>query len=261
MNADSTSFLGSSSIGSDNTGSPFNVLVSIDLDASVTDTKTMKTFLCTANSNSTEDQTAINSILSQMESVTTLYNWASGLEGVLYEGEGTGASMYAKFLLELYLNTMTMVQGGSNSVLNTPLLDDNIVYGCIVNKTRVAIGIYFLVLFLAFIFVITTLYWMILLLVISTHAVARLARRKSGLRNIKPVPDSVISWMLQAARENYQGSHANAQGIPMKEQDLRDWIFTVVDSTQGVARIGRANEDVTNATNVTTFTENIYQKV
>jgi hypothetical protein len=144
---------------------------------------------------------------------------------------------------------MTMVQGGSNNVFNLPT--DNPVYGCIVNKTKIAIGIYFLVLFLAFIFVITLLYWIILLLVISTHAVVRLAKRKSGLQNIKPVPDSVISWMLQAARENVQGSNANAEGAPMKEQDLRDWTFTVVDSTQGVARIGRANESVTNVSTVT----------
>jgi len=191
-----------------------------------------------------------------MESVTALSDWASGLEGILYEGEGTGASNYSQSNLEQYLNTMTMVQGGSNNVFNLPT--DNPVYGCIVNKTKIAIGIYFLVLFLAFIFVITLLYWIILLLVISTHAVVRLAKRKSGLQNIKPVPDSVISWMLQAARENVQGSNANAEGAPMKEQDLRDWTFTVVDSTQGVARIGRANESVTN---VSTVIEGTGQKV
>jgi hypothetical protein len=216
----------------------------------------MKTFLCATNSNSTNGQTAINSILSQMESVTALSDWASGLEGILYEGEGTGASNYSQSNLEQYLNTMTMVQGGSNRVLDPPT--DNLVYGCIVNKTKIAIGIYFLVLFLAFIFFFTLLYWIILLLVISTHAVVRLAKRKSGLQNIKAVPDSVISWMLQAARENVQGSNANTEGAPMKVQDLRDWIFTVVDSTQGVARIGRANESVAN---VTTVTEKTGQKV
>jgi len=216
----------------------------------------MKTFLCATNSNSTNGQTAINNILSQMESFQTLSDWAAGLEGILYEGDGTGASNYSQSNLEQYLNTMTMVQGGSNNVFNLPT--DNPVYGCIVNKTKIAIGIYFLVLFLAFIFVITLLYWIILLLVISTHAVVRLAKRKSGLQNIKPVPDSVISWMLQAARENVQGSNANAEGAPMKEQDLRDWTFTVVDSTQGVARIGRANESVTN---VSTVIEGTGQKV
>jgi len=191
-----------------------------------------------------------------MESFQTLSDWAAGLEGILYEGDGTGASNYSQSNLEQYLNTMTMVQGGSNNVFNLPT--DNPVYGCIVNKTKIAIGIYFLVLFLAFIFVFTLLYWIILLLVISTHAVVRLAKRRSGLQNIKAVPDSVISWMLQAARENVQGSNANAEGAPMKVQDLRDWIFTVVDSTQGVARIGRANES---ATNVTTVTEETGQKV
>ena len=191
-----------------------------------------------------------------MESFQTLSDWAAGLEGILYEGEGTGASNYSQSNLEQYLNTMTMVQGGSNNVFNLPT--DNPVYGCIVNKTKIAIGIYFLVLFLAFIFVITLLYWILLLLVISTHAVVRRAKRKSGLQNIKPIPDNVISWMLQAARERAQGSNANAEGAPMKEQDLRDWVFTVVDSTQGLARIGRANESVTN---VSTVIEGTGQKV
>lgn len=203
----------------------------------------MKTFKCTGRSNSTEGQTAINAILSQMESVTTLSQWASGLEGILYLGADTKASPYARSRLEQYLNTMTMVQGGSNSVLSMP--SDNLEYGCIVNKTKISVGILFLVVFTAFVLVTTILYWIVLLLIISKHAIFRMAKRKSGIKNIKPVPDGVISWMLQAARENVQGSDTNAEDAPMKENDLRDWNFTIVDSGQGVARMVRAKGNVT----------------
>jgi hypothetical protein len=237
------SFLGSSSIESNDRGNPFNVLVSIDLEADITDTKTMKTFKCTALSNTEEGQTAINGILSQMESVTALRDWNPGLEGVLYEGYGSKASTYAKGRLEQYLNTMTMVQGGGNSVLSIPT--DNFIYGCIKAKAEISLGIVVLIIFTAFLLLVTFLYWIILLLIIFKHAIFRAAKRKSGLQNIKPVPDSVIGWMLQAAREHAQGSDSTAEGAPKTEDDLRDWDFTIVDRTQGVARMLRARGDIT----------------
>jgi hypothetical protein len=234
---------GSSSIESDARGSPFDVLVSIDLAAQITDTKTMKTFKCTAKSNTTEGQTAIDSILSQMESVTALSNWNPGLEGVLYEGFGSKASVYAQGRLEQYLNTMTMVQGGGNSVLSLP--SDGFIYGCIKAKAEISLGVVALVIFTAGLLVVTFLYWIILLLIISKHAIFRVAKRKQGLKNIKPVPDSVIGWMLQAAREHAQGSDATAEGVPKNEKDLRDWDFSIVDRTQGMARLLRARGNVT----------------
>jgi hypothetical protein len=65
-------------------------------------------------------QAAIGSILSQIESVTTLYLWTSGLEGILCEVAGSKATSYAARNLEQYLNTMAMVQGGGNSVQSLP---------------------------------------------------------------------------------------------------------------------------------------------
>lgn len=205
----------------------------------------MRTFKCDARSNSTEGQSAVDSILSQMESVTALSRWAAGLDSILYQGAGTDAATNAAQQLEQYLNTMTMVQGGSNSMLSFPT--DNFEYGCIKDKTSIALGVVVLVIFTAFVFVITFLYWIILLLIISKHAISRMAKRRSGLgiKNIKPVPDSVISWMLQAARENIQSSDTNAGSAPKKEGELRNWSFTIVDGAQGVARMVQTRGNVT----------------
>jgi hypothetical protein len=92
--------LGSSSTESDSVGSPFNVLVSVDLASAVTNTKTMRTFKCSATSTTNKGQAAIDSILSQIESVTTLDLWTSGLEGILYEGAGSNATSYVARNLE-----------------------------------------------------------------------------------------------------------------------------------------------------------------
>jgi hypothetical protein len=232
--------LGSSSTESDSVGSPFDVLVSVDLASAVTDTK--RTFKCSATSTTNEGQAAIDSILSQIESVTTLDLWTSGLEGILYEGAGSNATSYAARNLEQYLNTMTMVQGGGNSVQSLP--SDSILYGCIKDKTKISLGVVALVFFTAFILIVIFLYWIILLLIISKHALFRVAKRNHGLKNIKPVPDGIISWMLQAAREQAQGPGSTPEGIPKREEDLRDWDFTIVDPTQGVARMVRARGEV-----------------
>ena len=201
----------------------------------------MKTFKCTALSNTEEGQTAINGILSQTESVTALADWVLGLEGVLYEGYGSKASTYAESRLEQYLNTMTMVQGGGNSVLS--IHTDGFIYGCIKAKAEISLAIVVLIIFTAFLLVVTFLYWIILLLIIFKHAISRKTKRKLGLKNISPVPDSIIGWMLQAAREHAQGSDFTAEGAPKTEEDLRDWDFKIVDRTQGVARMLRARGD------------------
>jgi len=240
---------GSSNV-TDSDASPFNVLVSVDLNSSISDTKTMKTFNCNARSNSTDGRFAVDSILSQMESATALFQWADGLDRILYTGANTKARTDAAQQLEQYLNTMTMVQGGSNSVLSLPSIHD-FEYGCMKDKTSIALGVFVLVIFTAFILVLTFLYWIILLLIISIHAMSRVKKRRSGLgiKNIKPVPDDIIGWMLQAARENVQSSDANADSAPKKRKDLRDWCFTIVDSSQGVARMVRTRGNVT--TNMT----------
>jgi hypothetical protein len=139
-----------------------------------------------------------------------------------------------------------MVQGGSNSVLNTPI-DGDFEYGCMVSKTKVASGVFFLIIFTAFVLAMTTFYWIALLLIMSKHALSRVAKRKTGVavKSVTAVPDTALSWMLQAARESIQGSDANAEGVPEKEGELRGWSYTLVDRNQGIAKLVRAGGNVT----------------
>jgi hypothetical protein len=69
------------------------------------------------------------------------------------------------------------------------------------DKTKILLRIVALVIFTVFILIVIFLYWTVLLLIILKHALFRVAKRNHRLKNIKSVPDSTISWMLQAARE------------------------------------------------------------
>jgi len=141
---------------------------------------------------------------------------------------------------------MTMVQGASNSVQNTTLPGDQPYYGCVVLQTFISPAILGLVGFAGFILLVTIFYYFTLLASLGVHTLPRIFRRKSNSsRNIEPVPDSILSWMLQASRENaIGGQHGDIEGmaylgVPKKESDLRNWSFGVVDAVHGVARMVR----------------------
>jgi hypothetical protein len=238
----------SSSALSDGNLAPFDVLVSVDLGGSKMDQKTMKTYQCKV----TGQVDSINRILSQMKSVVTLNQWADGLERILYMGADTLISNSAKSGLEQYLNSMTMVQGGSNTILtNTTVDGDHRFYGCVREWTTLSPAIIALVVFAAIILVVTIVYWLVLLGFIAKHALFKKARGDSGRKNIKPVPDSTLSWILQAAREasmaggsNYgYGDGSMLLGVPRKEQELRGWSFSITDNVNGVARVVRRRGD------------------
>ncbi len=238
----------SSSALSDENLEPFNVLVSVDLTATKADEKTMKTYQCEV----TGQVDKINPILSQMRSVVTLNQWAPGLEGILYMGAGTAISDYAKPNLEQYLNSMTMVQGGSDTILTNYTVDnDHRFYGCVLEKSSLNPAIIALALFAAIILIVTFVYWVVLLGFIGKHALFKKIKGDGRRKNIKPVPDSTLSWILQAAREsamtsgNTFGSPDGSVlfGVPKKEQELRGWNFSITDSFNGVARMVRRRGD------------------
>lgn len=238
----------SSSALSDENLEPFNVMVSVDLTATKTEQKTMKTYQCEV----TGQVDKINPILSQMRSVITLNQWAPGLEGILYMGAGTAISDYAKPNLEQYLNTMTMVQGGSDTILTNYTVDnDHRFYGCVLEKSTLNPAIIALALFAAIILIVTFVYWVVLLGFIGKHALFKKIKGDGSRKNIKPVPDSTLSWILQAAREsamtsgNTFGSPDGSVlfGVPKKEQELRGWNFSITDSFNGVARMVRRRGD------------------
>jgi hypothetical protein len=101
--------------------------------------------------------------------------------------------------------------------------------------------------FASAILVITIVYWLVLLGFIGKYALSKKTKGDGGRKNIKPVPDSTLSWILQAAREaamsggsNYgYGDAAMLLGVPRKEQELRGWSFSITDNVNGVARVVR----------------------
>lgn len=246
----STHYAAWSSSVDDEVAEPFKVLASVDLNITEQETKTIRTYKCSIATGPNYDVQAINDILSQMWSATTLDQWAPGLEGAIYTGAGTNASSDTPRVLALRLNSLTMVQGGSNSVLSDKLVEPDVpLYGCKVLKTAISPGIIILVLFAGLILCITALYWFILLSRLGKHALPNIFHRtNSGLRNLKPVPDSILGWMLQASRENALGGQYGEDrylvGLPMKERDLQNWSFTVVDNGNGIARMVRSSGSV-----------------
>lgn len=239
-----------SSSADDDAGTPFDVKISIDMNGNITAEKTMKSFQCSISS--TSYLSPLNRVLSSMESNTTLGLWVDGLEQVLYRGDFTNASPNISQGLEQYLNTMTMVQGGNNYVFNETLPGDLPFYGCLVLKTNISLGVLALVGFAGLILIVTLIYYFSLILRLGRHALPSfLSRSGAGQKNPKPIPDSVLSWMLQASRENalatQSGDHDEATcllGVPGKEGELRNWNFNLVDAGNGIARMVRTRGHV-----------------
>lgn len=246
----------SSSLGDASAGEPFNVLASVDLNGTYAGTKTMRTYQCnvTANYWYPEDYDHINSILEQMQSNASLQQWADGLEADLYLGDqqdiesvGVGQSIAQR------LNSMTMVQGGSNLVNSSALGSDLswdgdfAWYGCVVNATYISSVIMALVGFTGFCLLTVTFYWITLLFRLGRHALPSFLGGDPASRSIKPVPDSILSWMLQASRENALGSQPaygdsmHLAGVPRKERELHNWGFSVVELGSRTARMVRTH--------------------
>ena len=238
----------SSSDEGDASNSSFSVLASVDLNGTYMGTKIMETYQCNVISNSPneDDLNHIEEILKTIPGNDTLYEWAPKLETILYMGDGTNVNDNADLRIAFLLNALTMVQGGSNSVLNYPLENDYPGFGCILNQTKVSPVILALIAFTGFCLLTITFYWFTLLFRLGRHALPSFLRGKNS-HIIKPVPDSILGWMLQASRENVLGSQTvygdslHLASIPKKEQELQGWSFGVADTGAHVARMIRTH--------------------
>jgi hypothetical protein len=231
----------SSSAPSDDANVPFNILVSADTNPDIGNAVVMRTYNCSVAGS--QSLTEVNKILAQMESYTTLRGWQTGLEAVLYSGAGTGIDYNGASSqqgLEIYLNGLTMVQGGNDSIISEMLsTDNNPYYGCMTSQTSINQAVILMVVLTAVLFLIITAYYLVLLLIL------KFGSSNAGSKHIKPIPDSTLSWMLQAARENAistgvsTGEDGRLVDVPRKVTELRSWRFQITDSVVGVARIMR----------------------
>lgn len=140
----------------------------------------------------------------EADSPETLYEWVDSLESAIYLGALFNASNPARGLVA-QLNSLTMVQGVSNSVFSSTT--DISWYSCIISRTTISPFVFLLAAFAGFILLVTLFYWIYLLVHLGSLALPGMShRRDAGPRNLKPVPDSILSWMLQATRENALGN-------------------------------------------------------
>lgn len=200
-----------SSTVNDNANSPFDIRASIDLTANTNDNKIMQSFHCSINTS------AADGILSLIQIQSTLTQWAPTFQGAMYDGSGTPASNGVGPIIERLLNSMVMVEGGSNNLLQVPTRD--LTQGCLADQTNfptVAIALSVLVgsLFLA-----SAIYWTTMLKAI--RSASRAGRPKELPRDI---PNGLVLWMLQAAYESVRVR--GDVGRPTGTKDLVNWDYT-----------------------------------
>ncbi len=240
------------------------------MNSSYSGTKTFMTFFCKVTASRAEYQDGLNKILSKMETMSTIEQWIAGLQEVVYMGSGSVPSAGLKPNLGQYLNTMTMVEGGSNNVFSTTPNRDPPYYGYLTSQAEVHPIILLLLGFAGLIFLVTLIYYCMLVTKLSTHFVVTKYRPNFNVEskaNSRPVPDSTLSWILQAARENALDTEHTSTGnrdvkrkpiggleeevrtisdssvsVPSHEYELRDWRFEVVDMPAGIARVVRRHE-------------------
>ena len=224
-----------SSAPANDIGMSFDIRVSIDLTPDGPDPKIMKSFQCTMNG------TGVEWVLSNLDSTGTLLEWIRGLQGNIYDGQGTAASNDSRSILERYLNTLVMVAGGNNYLINTPTITGSgggNTQGCLVSRTSLPLEIIFL-LTIVFVFVIAIFVDFIF------GKIGRPLRRAADpdyLNRIKnETPNSLLDWMAQSVRERI---FRDDVGSTFKGEDLKLWGFSPRDNNIGLGSRGWTNHDL-----------------
>jgi hypothetical protein len=152
----------------------------------------------------------------------------------MYNGTGTPASTDSQGILEEVLNSMMIIAGGNNYLLNNTASDQT--QGCILPRTLVPWGVLSLAALATGLGMFLFLYW--LYLFISIHF-ANKAGAQESIKILKHhIPTDLLIWMLQAVKESQTGmtltqNETEAMTLP----SLKEWEFGVRDGSRlGVAR-------------------------
>ncbi|OQU99754.1 hypothetical protein CLAIMM_05341 [Cladophialophora immunda] len=196
----------------ENVGAVFNVRFSIDTTAYGNETKHMQSYECTLNDTYGE----LQPVQERIHSLATLNNWAEVFQGSVYEGTGTPASPNSGGILEQVLNSMTMVAGGGNYLLDTSHSSDT--QGCLTQRTHILWELIMLsgltLLLLAFLL----LFWLgmsIRLKILSGGINVEDAR---WIQENTPIGN--FEWMAQAVRESQR-----PRPMEIETADLKGWYF------------------------------------
>ena len=227
-----------SSVGNEQGGAPFNVRASIDLTANGSDTKVMSSFLCQM------DAPSLGYILSAIISASTLNQWCFTLQGSVYDGMGTPAATNTSTILENLLNTMVMVAGSNNDLMQTPQPGKD-TQGC--NAPRTIVPLVVIVLFFVITaFAVSILTYLVVLMILTAHAPAH--QHEENIK--KKTPIGLIGWMTQALRESGLQGKVTAQDLATMEfgnNDGREYL-----------RIARPHASEVQALNTIDPTQNPY---
>jgi len=205
-------------------GMSFDIRASIDLTPNAPDPKIMKSFQCTMNG------TSVEWVLENLNSSATLLLWSLPLQGNIYNGQGSAASNDSRLILERFLNTLVMVAGGNNYLINTPPGtgdDAGNTQGCLVSRTSVPWEIIFL-------FAIVSVVALVIIVDFIFGKIGRSLHRadRDYLSRIKhETPNSLFDWMAQSVRERIFQEDVEST---FKEGDLRRWGFSPRDNDIGL---------------------------
>ncbi|KAJ9609925.1 hypothetical protein H2200_006254 [Cladophialophora chaetospira] len=183
----------------------FEVRLSIDTSAQWTYEKILESFECRLQSRSSESKAVLEAIQRSIPSQYMLQNWCGTIQGAMYNGTGTGASGDSGLIIEQILNSMMMVAGGGNYLLNTTASHET--QGCVLNRTLVPWEVIVLAAvstglakFLAF-------DWMYLLW--------HLQKTPQTVSEGNVIPHDLLTWMQQAVIE----AHSQHQLVVPTDQN------------------------------------------
>lgn len=202
-----------------NFGVPFDVRIAVDISAKWTDVKVVESFECKLQYSQGHRETLLN-IQRNIMSRQTLTDWTIVLDAAVYNGYQTPAAHDTQGKLEEVLNSMMMVSGGQNVLLNSPGPDADPTQGCIRYRTEIP----WEVLALAGAFAALAILLLVTGLVYK-FLIYRAGRRAQGsveeerYKWIKENAPSVVwMWMMQAIRESGKDKEGEMDKKPMKKR-------------------------------------------
>lgn len=220
------------------TGFAFDVRASIDLSAGAMENKVMKSFHCTMSGD------GVQWVQLNLNSTGTLDKWTLPFQANVYDGSGSGANNDSGLILEQYLNTMIMVAGGDNYLLNTPPSNGTgggNTQGCLIQQTSIPVEIIILFALVTILVGGMVLDLLILTLIALPPNASWKRLNEQFLRKVnRETPNDLVDWMSQAVRE--RGGLDDTEEIEGKT--LRLWVFGRRDNKGrlGVGLLGRQRQ-------------------
>jgi hypothetical protein len=214
-------------------GTAFDVRISVDATPYGFPSRNMQSYQCTLNDTYGE----LAAVQEGISSLTTLYDWRQRIQGSLYDGTGTPASNDTGGILEQVLNSMIMVAGGGNYLLNETQSQET--QGCLTHRTRILWGLLALAGLAAAVVLGLLLYWLGLVVRLSMLQRDVMAKNENGSAwTTQNPPLNTFKWMTQAVRESQPSRDA-----VVEEQDLRNWYLGMKGSTGDYAIVSRRKAD------------------